>query len=613
MDTGAVARSDLNGASADGRHRRTTVAHTIFGLLREDVDRVIALAWACMIVCLILSAVLSALGPVALKLGIDAMVATHAKPALAPTAIWLTVYLATLLLVRVLNELRTLALGRIEQRLQSAFLARVFQRLLHVPIRFHLDNKNGAITQAVANGAAGAKLILQHTVTTILPPAMEIVGMVFVLVSLQHYAFIALLVAVLGADSLIVTHGVRRIVEPARSASAAQVTANGILADSLLHSETIKCCAAESLSEKWYGDALEEAETRSGMLRRRKAIQGVLVSSVHVLGLAITTAASAWGVVAGSMTVGDFVLVHTYMLQILRPLESIGVAVRDLAQGVSFFERALEFLAMEPERSVAPLGPLPIRRGEIAFSNVWFGYGGEMILKGVSLTVAAGKRIGVVGASGCGKSTLVRLLVRLFEPCSGSIHIDGVPLAEMPLRNLRRAIAIVSQDTALLHDTIFQNIGLGRPEATSDDIEHAARIAQVFEFAKALPDGLGTVVGERGLKLSGGERQRIAIARAILKRPSVFIFDEATSSLDSRTEREILRQLDLVSRGTTTIIVAHRLATVVDADEIVVMDAGRIAERGTHAGLLTRNGAYAALWAAHRPERNDADRAEAAS
>jgi ATP-binding cassette subfamily B protein len=301
------------------------------------------------------------------------------------------------------------------------------------------------------------------------------------------------------------------------------------------------------------------------------------------------------------MTVGTFVLVNTYMLQIVRPVEQLGYAMQQLSQGLALLGRVFELFREPPEISAVASGSAPGGAGRLEFQHVGVSYRSDrVVLTDVSFTLPAGKTLGVVGGSGSGKSTLVRLLVRLMDPDAGRILLDGISVAELPLNRLRQAVAVVPQDTVLFNDSIAYNIAFGKEGSTQADVEHAARLAHLHEFIISLPDGYATKVGERGVKLSGGEKQRVSIARAAIKRPRIYVFDEATSSLDSNTEREILKNLREISRFSTTVVIAHRLSTVVHADEIVVLDAGTIAERGTHAALLRQNGRYAALWLAQQ-------------
>jgi ATP-binding cassette subfamily B protein len=329
------------------------------------------------------------------------------------------------------------------------------------------------------------------------------------------------------------------------------------------------------------------------------------------------------------MTVGDFVLINTYMLQVVRPVEMLGYAMQGLSQGVAMLKKMLELFGEEPESREPPAtfaspfqrravretdllqgagesgdivrGKLSANSGELEFANVSLSYDSERpVLCNVTFRVPAGKTLGIVGTSGSGKSTIVRLLVRLYEPDSGRILLDGVPLSELPLQEVRRSISVVPQDTVLFNETIDYNIGFGKEQGTRAEVEQAAKLAHLHDFILTLPDRYETRVGERGVKLSGGEKQRVSIARAVIKQPKIFVFDEATSSLDSRTERDILRNLRDISRLSTTIVIAHRLSAVVHADEIILLEAGSIVERGSHDSLIRQKGRYALLWMAQQ-------------
>jgi ATP-binding cassette subfamily B protein len=393
------------------------------------------------------------------------------------------------------------------------------------------------------------------------------------------------------------------IMAAARAASESQVNATAVMTDSILNYETVKYFTAESVVQARVSRALSQTEDGWVGFYRRYAYNGLGVATIFAGFLGVTILHAAHEVQGGRMTVGSFVLVNTYMLQVVRPVEMLGYAMQTLSQGMAFLGKMFEILREKTEAfspgdiSAAGGGGA----GRLDFEGVGVSYRSDrVILKDVNFTLPAGKTLGVVGGSGAGKSTLVRLLVRLIEPDTGRILLDGTSIGDLPLATVRQAIAVVPQDTVLFNDTIGYNIAFGKAGSTRAEIEHAARLAHLHDFIMSLPEGYDTRVGERGVKLSGGEKQRVSIARAAIKRPRIYVFDEATSSLDSNTEREILRNLREISRFSTTVVIAHRLSTVVHADEIVVLEGGTIVESGSHAALLRQNGRYASLWEAQQ-------------
>lgn len=401
--------------------------------------------------------------------------------------------------------------------------------------------------------------------------------------------------------------GVRAMAAPAGAASSAAVEAGGVLSEGLLNLETVKAFGGEHTLARRYDTALGKAEQAWRQLYRKKAGGGVVLATIVTLALTGSLLLAAREVQTGRMSVGDFVLVNTYLLQLIRPLETLGYAVRDIAQGLRFIERMLEFLQIKPE-VVTPF----VTRGRprsapaVRFETVTFTYQPDRAaLRDVSFSIPAGSRIALVGTSGAGKSTVARLLLRFFEPDAGRILLDGRPIRTLALSELRSEMALVPQETVLLDDTIAANIAFARPTATQDEIEDAARRACIHEVIASLPDGYATIVGERGLKLSGGEKQRIAIARAALARPRLWILDEATSSLDAYTERQILKDLPRLTEGATCLLISHRLPLAALADTVLVFRSGRIIERGRHHELLARAGPYAALWLAQCGKQAD--------
>lgn len=554
------------------------------------------------------AALLAALTPIALKLAVDALAegaaGAQGRRHLGP-AVLVAVYVLGQYVVRCFTELRVLLHGQAEQRVRRHIGRRLFEHLVRLPLRFHLERKTGAMGETAEQGIRGYQLLLTHMVYTILPVTIEFAAVATVLVHFDYEAYLVILGVASLAYVFAFQRGAAAIQEPSRTISAAHIDAHAVLTDSLINYETVKYFDAEPVVCNRYDRALGETESAWRRFFRRRTMNGLLVATIFALSLGAALVYAAHDVMRGAMTIGGFVLVNTYVVRLVQPLEMLGFAVRDVAQGLAFLERMLALFQERTEGDGAHrssrAGTAHKELGELAFEGVTFSYYEDRgILKNVSFHVPAGRTVAVVGVSGSGKSSMIRLLFRLYEPQSGSILLDGVPIAEMLLSDVRQAIAVVPQDTVLFHDTIASNIGFGRCGSSRDDIKEAARIAHLHEFILGLPEGYETVVGERGLKLSGGERQRVAIARAALKRPRIFVFDEATSSLDSRTEQEILRNLLDVASRSTTLVIAHRLSTVVHADEILVLDHGVIVERGTHNELRERKGAYAALWQAQQ-------------
>ena len=369
--------------------------------------------------------------------------------------------------------------------------------------------------------------------------------------------------------------------------------------DSLLNYETVKYFGNEAHEARRFDEAWARYERAAVKSQVTLNLLNLGQTGIIALGLALVMLLAAEGIAAGQMTVGKFVLVNTYLMQLFQPLNMLGFVYREMKQGLVDVEQMFRLIEVRPEITDRPGAPkLAVRAGEVTFDNVHFGYRPDReILKGITFRVAPGRSLAIVGATGAGKSTISRLLFRFYDVTAGKITIDGQDIRDVTQDSVRAAIGVVPQDTVLFNDTIRYNIAYGRPDATQDAIENAARQAQVHDFVQRLPDGYDTRVGERGLKLSGGEKQRVAIARTILKNPRILVLDEATSALDTRTEVEIQAALRAVARHRTTLMIAHRLSTVVDADEIIVLDDGRVVERGSHADLLAEDGRYARMWA----------------
>lgn len=507
-------------------------------------------------------------------------------------------------LSRILNELRIYAHGKSEQRLRRHIGLHLFEHLVRLPLRFHMERKTGAIGETAEQGIRGYQLLLMHATFTILPVVIELLAVVAVLLHFGHAKYILVIALAAVAYTVAFHRGAIAIGSSSRMQSKCHIDSHAVLTDSLLNYETIKYFDAEPVVARRYDAALGNTERAWGTFYTSRLINGVAISSIFALSLGTALYLATHDVMRGTMTVGDFVLVNAYVLRLVQPLELIGFAVRDTSQGLAFLQSLLDLLGEAPEKDAKRIVPgEEPAQSQLTFEHVSFRYRADTpILRDVSFTVPAGSTVALVGASGSGKTSIIRLLFRLYEPNAGRILLDDRSIDELPLSYLRRAIAVVPQDTVLFHDTIANNIAFGRSGASRAEVEEVARLAHLDELIGKLPEGYETVVGERGLKLSGGERQRVAIARAALKQPRIYIFDEATSSLDTRTEREILRNLNEVAARSTTLVIAHRLSTVVQADQILVLDRGAIIERGTHDELLSLNGTYAALWRAQRSD-----------
>jgi ATP-binding cassette subfamily B protein len=438
---------------------------------------------------------------------------------------------------------------------------------------------------------------------TLLPVLAEFGTVIVVLLSFQHPEFLAFFCGAIVCYAATFTFFAVRIAKAAGSASAAHVASTAAMTDAVMNYVTVKLFAAERLVRDRLSDALSRTEGEWVGFYRRYAKNGLCVAAIYAAFLAAAVLYAAYQVEQKRMSIGDFVLVNTYMLQVIRPVEMMGYAMQGFSQGLAMLKNMLELFRETTEPvSHEDDGPLT-GPGEIRFENVRVSYDGKRtILRDVSFTVPAGKTLGIVGKSGAGKSSLIRLLTRLYEPDAGSIWIDGVRASTLSLPSLRRAIAVVPQETELFNESLAFNIGVGKPGSSRHEIEQAAKLANLHDFILKLPQGYETNVGERGIKLSGGERQRVSIARAAMMRPRIYVFDESTSSLDSRTERDILTNLREISKASTTLIIAHRLSTVVHADEIIVLGDETILERGAHAELLELNGVYASLWRAQQRE-----------
>lgn len=577
-----------------------TTIRSVTALIWAGATRFVKMRLALALAIVAATSIVTALAPVALKLVVDALTAQTGGVEVS-LGLLLVMYIVSHWLARALGEMRSYVYAQADRRMFRSLCDRLIDHVMQLPLRYHMNRQTGVMTGTLTNGLQGYQMIFQTLVTTLIPVAVEIGTVALVLLTLDQAVFLALFGAAMICYGAAFGWGAVRIMGAARAASSSQADAWGVLTDSILNYETVKYFTAEPVVRRRFDDSLFRMESEWLRFYRLRATIGLLIATIFAAFLAVAVFHAAGQVQTGAMTIGTFVLIHTYMFRLVQPLEMIGYAMQQLSQGFAFLEKLVDIFRERPEPHAENSHAAPNGPGRLEVRNVSLAYRSDRpVLKDVSFEVPAGKTLGVVGSSGSGKSTLVRLLVRLIEPDSGEILLDGVPLSQLSLPLVRQAIAVVPQDTVLFNDTIGYNIAFGKPDATQQDVERAARLAHLHDFVMSLPEKYDTKVGERGVKLSGGEKQRVSIARAAIKQPRIYVFDEATSSLDSRTESEIMSNLRELSRDSTTVIIAHRLSTVVHADEIIVLDGGTIVERGTHAALLRMSGRYARLWDAQQ-------------
>ena len=543
--------------------------------------------------------------PFALKEIVDRL---NVEPSLLvlPVAL-LVAYGGARISVTLFTELRQVVFARVMARTSREVTLRVFRHLHGLSLRFHLGRRTGGIARDVERGSVAVSDLLDWTLYTIVPTGLEVLLVTAVLVWIYDWGFAAITLGTLAAYSVWTFSITEWRTKYYRAAVEADTRASERAVDSLLNYETVKYFNNELHEAARYDVNLKHLEDARVMSQKTLAALNLGQTAIVSIGVTAMMWRAAAGVVAGNLTIGDLVLVNAYLLQLSAPLFLLGMVYREVKQALTNMERLFGLLDERQDVQDRPDAvELETQRPEVSFEDVVFGYDDRRrILHGVDFVIPPGGTVAVVGHSGAGKSTLTRLLYRFYDVDGGRILVDGCDIRDYTQGSLRGAIAIVPQDTVLFNDTIYYNIHYGKTEATRDEVEAAARAAHIHEFIMSMPDGYETEVGERGLKLSGGEKQRVAIARALLKNPKILIFDEATSALDSQSEKSIQAELERIQVGRTTLSIAHRLSTVMNADLILVMDGGRIVERGRHGELLAAGGIYARMWRLQQQERTE--------
>ncbi|SDH57376.1 MULTISPECIES: ABCB family ABC transporter ATP-binding protein/permease [Bradyrhizobium] len=571
----------------------------------DRADLKMRVVWS--VVLLLIAKVATLAVPFTFKWAIDALSGAGSAPVQPSNwTLWLIAspLLMTLsygglrVLMAILTQWRDGIFARVAMHAVRKLAYITFVHMHELSLRFHLERKTGGLTRVLERGRSGIEVIVRMVILQLIPTVVEVVLLAGVLLWQFDWRYVAAVLLTVVVFMYFTYLATEWRIEIRRKMNDSDTEANTKAIDSLLNYETVKYFSAEQREATRYDHSMERFEKASVKTYTSLALLNTGQAVIFTAGLTATMLMCVSGIRNGTHTVGDFVMINAMMIQLYQPLNFMGMVYREIKQAIIDIEKMFEVLSRNPEvKDIKGAVPLIVSSGNVRFDDVRFSYDPERpILKGLSFEVPAGKTVAIVGPSGAGKSTISRLLFRLYDVSGGRILIDGQDIRDVTQGSLRASIGMVPQDTVLFNDTIRYNIRYGRWDASDAEVEEAAQLAQIDSFIKMSPKGYETQVGERGLKLSGGEKQRVAIARTVLKAPPILVLDEATSALDSHTEHEIQESLERVSRGRTSLVIAHRLSTIVGADEIIVLDQGRIAERGTHARLLASGGLYASMW-----------------
>jgi ABC-type transport system involved in Fe-S cluster assembly fused permease/ATPase subunit len=622
MTNPAHARTDETVADPKISAERGTLVATLIHLWPyiwpgDRADLKMRVVWS--MVLLLIAKLATLTVPFTFKWAIDALTGADTAPVQSSNwTLWLIAsplimtvsYGLIRILMAVLTQWRDGIFAKVAMHAVRKLAYLTFVHMHELSLRFHLERKTGGLTRVLERGRLGIEVIVRMVILQLVPTVVEVTLLMGVLLWQFDWRYVlatAITVVVYMYYTYIATEW---RIEIRRRMNDSDTEANTKAIDSLLNYETVKYFSAEEREAERYDRSMERYERASVKTYTSLAVLNTGQAIIFTAGLTAIMLMCAIGVRNGTNTVGDFVLVNAMMIQLYQPLNFMGMVYREIKQAVIDIEKMFGVLQRNPEvKDIAGAKPLVVTSGNVRFDDVRFSYDPERpILKGLSFEVPAGKTVAIVGPSGAGKSTISRLLFRLYDVSSGTIKIDGQNIRDVTQASLRASIGMVPQDTVLFNDTIRYNIRYGRWDATDEEVEEAAKMAQIDAFIRISPKGYETEVGERGLKLSGGEKQRVAIARTVLKAPPILLLDEATSALDSHTEQEIQDALEKVSRNRTSLVIAHRLSTIVGADEIIVLDQGRIAERGTHSQLLAAGGLYASMWNRQREAQEARER-----